>query len=155
MNVKEIMTKEVVSVKRDSTIDEIAQVLIDNKVSGLPVLSDGGYLIGVVTEGDLLRREMSPRLPEFINILGAVIYYHGVERYNEDFKKLLAQTASDIMTEDLITVKEDTDISEVARLMLNNNIKQIPVVDGSKLIGIVSRADIVKLLLKQELYISQ
>ncbi len=150
MNVKEIMTKEVVSVKRDSTIDEIAQVLIDNKVSGLPVLSDGGYLIGVVTEGDLLRREMSPRLPEFINILGAVIYYHGVERYNEDFKKLLAQTASDIMTEDLITVKEDTDISEVARLMLNNNIKQIPVVDGSKLIGIVSRADIVKLLLKQE-----
>ena len=150
MDVKEVMTKAVVSVNRDSTIDEIAQVLIDNKVSGLPVLSDGGYLIGVVTEGDLLRREMSPRLPEFINILGAVIYYHGVERYNEDFKKLLAQTASDIMTEDLITVKEDTDISEVARLMLNNNIKQIPVVDGSKLIGIVSRADIVKLLLKQE-----
>ncbi len=150
MDVKEIMTKAVVSVNRDSTIDEIAQVLIDNKVSGLPVLSDGGYLIGIVTEGDLLRREMSPRLPEFINILGAVIYYHGVERYNEDFKKILAQTASDIMTEDLITVKEDTDISEVARLMLNNNIKQVPVVDGSKLIGIVSRADIVKLLLKQE-----
>ncbi|MEA5092516.1 Inosine-5'-monophosphate dehydrogenase [bioreactor metagenome] len=150
MDVKEVMTKAVVSVNRDSTIDEIAQVLIDNKVSGLPVLSDGGYLIGIVTEGDLLRREMSPRLPEFINILGAVIYYHGVERYNEDFKKILAQTASDIMTEDLITVKEDTDISEVARLMLNNNIKQIPVVDGSKLIGIVSRADIVKLLLKQE-----
>ena len=150
MKVKEIMTKAVVSVNRDSTIDEIAQVLIDNKVSGLPVLSDGGYLIGIVTEGDLLRREMSPRLPEFINILGAVIYYHGVERYNEDFKKILAQTASDIMTEDLITAKEDTDISEVARLMLNNNIKQIPVVDGSKLIGIVSRADIVKLLLKQE-----
>jgi CBS domain-containing protein len=150
MNVKEIMTKAVISVTRDSTIDEIAQALIDNKVSGLPVLSDGGYLIGVVTEGDLLRREMSPRLPEFINILGAVIYYHGVERYNEDFKKILAQTASDIMTEDLITVNEDTDISEVARLMLNNNIKQIPVVDGSKLIGIVSRADIVKLLLKQE-----
>jgi CBS domain-containing protein len=150
MNVKEIMTKEVFSVNRNSTIDEIAQVLIDNKVSGLPVLSDGGYLVGVVTEGDLLRREMSPRLPEFINILGAVIYYHGVERYNEDFKKILAQTASDIMTEDLITVTEETDISEVARLMLNNNIKQIPVVDGSKLIGIVSRADIVKLLLKQE-----
>jgi len=149
MEVKEIMTKDVVSVNRNSTIDEIAQTLIDNKVSGLPVLSDGGYLVGVVTEGDLLRREMSPRLPEFINILGAVIYYHGVERYNEDFKKILAQTAADIMTEDLITVKEETDISEVARLMLNNNIKQIPVVDGSKLIGIVSRADIVKLLLKE------
>ncbi len=150
MNVEEIMTKNVISVQRDSTISEIAQAMVEYKVSGLAVLSAGGYLVGIVTEGDLLRREMTPRLPEFINILGAVIYYHGVERYNEDFKKILAQTASDIMTEDLITVKEDTDISEVARLMLNNNIKQIPVVDGSKLIGIVSRADIVKLLLKQE-----
>jgi len=150
MNVEEIMTKNIVSIKRNNTIDEIARVMVENKVSGLPVLSDGGYLIGIVTEGDLLRREMTPRLPEFINILGAVIYYHGVERYNEDFKKILAKTAVDIMTEDLITVKEGTDVGEVAKIMLDNNIKQIPVVDGSKLIGLITRADIVKLLLKQE-----
>lgn len=150
MNVEEIMTKNIVSIKRNNTIDEIARVMVENKVSGLPVLSDGGYLIGIVTEGDLLRREMTPRLPEFINILGAVIYYHGVERYNEDFKKILAKTAVDIMTDDVITVKEGTDVGEVAKIMLDNNIKQIPVVDGSKLIGLITRADIVKLLLKQE-----
>lgn len=150
MNVDKIMTQNVVSVQRDSTISEIAQVMVEHKVSGLPVLSAGGYLVGIVTEGDLLRREMTPRLPEFINILGAVIYYHGVERYNEDFKKILAKTAMDIMTEDLITVKEGTDVSAAAKIMLDNNIKQIPVVDGSKLIGIITRADIVKLLLKQE-----
>ncbi|MDD4321451.1 MAG: CBS domain-containing protein [Acidaminococcaceae bacterium] len=150
MNVEEIMTKSVVSIRRNSTIDEIARVMVEKKVSGLPVLSDGGYLVGIVTEGDLLRREMTPRLPEFINILGAVIYYHGVERYNEDFKKILAKTAVDIMTDDVITVKEGTDVGEVAKIMLDNNIKQIPVVDGSKLIGLITRADIVKLLLKQE-----
>ncbi len=143
------MTKSIVSIRRNNTIDEIARVMVENKVSGLPVLSDGGYLVGIVTEGDLLRREMTPRLPEFINILGAVIYYHGVERYNEDFKKILAKTAVDIMTDDLITVKEGTDVGEVAKIMLDNNIKQIPVVDRSKLIGLITRADIVKLLLKQ------
>lgn len=150
MNVEEIMTKNVVSVRRDSTIDEIARTMVEHKLSGLPVLSDGGYLVGIVTEGDLLRREMTPRLPEFINILGAVIYYHGVERYNEDFKKILAKTAADIMTEDVITVKEGTDVGCVAKIMLNHSIKQIPIVDGSKLIGIITRADIVKLLLKEE-----
>ena len=150
MNVEEIMTKNVISVQRDSTISEIARAMVEHKVSGLAVLSAGGYLVGIVTEGDLLRREMTPRLPEFINILGAVIYYHGVERYNEDFKKILAKTALDIMTEDLITVKEGTDVGEVAKIMLDNNIKQIPVVDGSKLLGIITRTDIVKLLLKEE-----
>lgn len=149
MKVEDIMQRNVVSVNRNSSIEEIAEVLTSNKISGLPVLSDGGYLVGIVTEGDLLRRETTPRIPEFINLLGAVIYYHGVETYNEDFKKILAQKAADIMTEEVVTVKEGTDISEVADLMLKHNIKQVPVVDGSKIVGMVCRADIVKLLLNK------
>ena len=71
------------------------------------------------------------------------------KQYNEDFKKMLAQRAADIMTEDVITVKEGTDIGEVAHLMLDHNIKQVPVVDGSKIVGMVTRADIIKLLLNK------
>ena len=149
MKVEEVMVKNVISVNRNSSIEEIVEVLTKNKLSGIPVLSDGGYLVGMVTEGDLLRLETTPRLPEFINLLGAVIYYHGVDTYNEDFKKMLAQKAADIMTEDVITVKEGTDIAEVAHLMLDNNIKQVPVVDGSKIVGMVARADIIKLLLNK------
>lgn len=149
MKVEEVMVKDVISVNRNSSIEEIVEVLTKNKLSGIPVLSDGGYLVGMVTEGDLLRLETTPRLPEFINLLGAVIYYHGVDTYNEDFKKMLAQKAADIMTEDVITVKEGTDIAEVAHLMLDNNIKQVPVVDGSKIVGMVARADIIKLLLNK------
>lgn len=149
MKVEEVMVKNVISVNRNSSIEEIVEVLTKNKLSGIPVLSDGGYLVGMVTEGDLLRLETTPRLPEFINLLGAVIYYHGVDTYNEDFKKMLAQKAADIMTEDVITVKEGTDIAEVAHLMLDNNIKQVPVVDGSKIVGMVGRADIIKLLLNK------
>lgn len=149
MKVEEVMVRDVISVNRNSSIEEIVEVLTKNKLSGIPVLSDGGYLVGMVTEGDLLRLETTPRLPEFINLLGAVIYYHGVDTYNEDFKKMLAQKAADIMTEDVITVKEGTDIAEVAHLMLDNNIKQVPVVDGSKIVGMVGRADIIKLLLNK------
>ena len=146
MKVQEIMSKKIISVNRKSTIKEIALALTQHRISGLPVLSDGGYLAGIVTEGDLMRRKMTPRTPDFINILGAVIYYHGVDRYNEDFKKMLAQSAEDIMTTDLITVKEDADVSEVATLMMDNDIKQVPVVDGSKIIGMETRADIVRML---------
>lgn len=146
MKVAEIMTKNVFSVKRTSTIREIALALTQHRISGLPVLSEGGYLAGIVTEGDLLRRKMVPRTPDFINILGAVIYYHGVERYNEDFKKILGQKAEDIMTTDLVTAREEDDVSDVARLMLDNDIKQIPIVDGSKIVGMVTRADIVRML---------
>ena len=149
MKVEEVMVKDVISVNRNSSIEEIVEVLTKNKLSGIPVLSDGGYLVGMVTEGDLLRLETTPRLPEFINLLGAVIYYHGVDTYNEDFKKMLAQKAADIMTEDVITVKEGTDIAEVVHLMLDHNIKQVPVVDGSKIVGMVARADIIKLLLNK------
>ena len=149
MKVEKVMVKDVISVNRNSSIEEIVEVLTKNNISGIPVLSDGGYLVGLVTEGDLLRLETTPRLPEFINLLGAVIYYHGVDTYNEDFKKMLAQKAADIMTEDVITVKEGTGIAEVAHLMLDHNIKQVPVVDGSKIVGMVARADIIKLLLNK------
>ena len=149
MKVEEVMERNVIGVNRNSSIEEIVSAMIESKVSGLPVLSDGGYLVGIVTEGDLLRLKTTPRLPEFINLLGAVIYYRGVDKYNEDFKKLLAQKASEIMTEDVVAVKEGTDIADVVHLMLDNNIKQVPVVDGSKLIGMVTRANIIRLLLNK------
>ncbi|HIU63921.1 MAG TPA: CBS domain-containing protein [Candidatus Avacidaminococcus intestinavium] len=149
MKVEEIMETRIISVARTSSIEEIAEKLTYNKLSGIPVLSDGGYLIGIVTEGDLIRLETTPRLPEFINLLGAVIYYKGVDTYNEDFRKILARTAEEIMTEDVIVVKEDAEVSDVVRLMLNNNIKQVPVMDGNKLIGMVYRSDIIKILLKK------
>lgn len=146
MQAKEIMSKKIVSVGRNSTIKEIALNLAQHRISGLPVLTEDGDLVGIVTEGDLLRRKITPRIPDYINILGAVIYFHGVDRYNEDFKKLLAQKAEDIMTADVVTAEEDTDVSDVASMMLDHDIKQIPVVKGSKMIGMITRADIVRLL---------
>lgn len=146
MKAKDIMISNVITVHKNASIEEIAKVLIDNAISGVPVVDDAGELIGIVSEGDLLHKETSPRIPNFINILGAVIYYNGVERYNEDFKKLTARQAADIMTDAVITVTEDTDIDAVVKLMIQHHVKRIPVVRAGKLAGIISRSDIIKLL---------
>lgn len=147
MKAKDIMEKEVVTVKQYATIKEIVRVLIDNKISGVPVVDDDGRLLGIVSEGDILHKEANPRLPNFINILGAIIYYNGVERYNEDFKKLMARQASEIMTDKVVVISEDVEIDEVAGLMIKHGIKRIPVVEGGKIVGIISRTDIIKTLL--------
>lgn len=147
MKAKDIMVQDVVTVKPGASIKEIAQVLISHRVSGVPVVDRLGKLVGIVSEGDLLHKEVVPRTPDAINILGAIIYYNGVERYNEDFKKMMARTAREIMSSHLITVTEDVEVNEIGKLMLEHNIKRVPVLRGSQMVGIISRADIIKTLL--------
>lgn len=146
MKVKDIMTREVITVRTEVTINEIARILVENKISGVPVVDAAGLLVGIVSEGDLLHKETSPRIPDFINILGAIIFYNGVQRYNEDFKKLVAKQACDIMTEKVVVVSEEAEVQKVAELMLQHGINRVPVMAGDKIAGIISRADIIKIL---------
>jgi CBS domain-containing protein len=147
MIAKDIMQTTVITVREQATIEEIAKLLIDNKISGLPVINEARTLVGIVTEGDLVHKETSPRLPNSINFLGAIIYYNGIKRYDKDFKKLLASRASEIMTSKVVVVTEDVEISEIGKLMIEHDIKQIPVMRGDQIVGMISRADIIKTLL--------
>ena len=90
---------------------------------------------------------IAPEVPDELCILGAVIYYNGLQEYKDAFRKFSAMTAKEIMTEKVLTVKENDDVSKVAKIMLDKHIKRLPVMDGDKLAGIVSRSDIVKMLL--------
>ena len=149
MLAREIMNKEVITVQEDSSIEEVARILTENNISGAPVVNKNGKIVGMVTEGDLLHQETKPRVPAFLSILGSFIYISGVERYREDFKKLAATITSEIMTTDLITVSGDAEIEDVADLMVEHNIKRVPVVEKDTVIGIISRADIIKTLAKR------
>ncbi|AEG60094.1 CBS domain-containing protein [Desulforamulus ruminis] len=148
MKVKEIMRSDVITVTKDMTIQEVAEVLVTHNISGVPVVDEAGSLVGMVTEGDLLHKESNPRIPKFFGLLGGLIYFGGVDQYKEDFKKLAALKAAEIMTSKVITVSGEEEVGQVATLMIDNNIKRIPVVENGKMIGIVSRADIVKTLAK-------
>lgn len=146
MLARDIMNKDVITIQEDSSIEEAAIILTENNISGAPVVDKKGKLAGMVTEEDLLHKETNPRIPAFLNILGAFIYINGIERYREDFKKLAATSTSEIMTRDVVTAGGDTTIEDVAALMVKHGIKRVPVVEKGNIIGIISRADIVKTL---------
>ena len=148
MKAKDIMSKEVITVHKNDTIAKIAKVLVEQSISGVPVVDDEGFLVGIVSEGDLLHKETTPRIPDYINLLGAIIYYNGVEQYNADFKKLMAEQANSIMTKKVVSISEETDVDDIAKLMLQHGIKRIPCVRDNKVIGIISRRDLIKSLIK-------
>lgn len=148
MLVKDIMTKNVITVKKDASIREIAQTIVDHDISGLPVVDEEGKVCGIVSEGDLVRKEFAPELPDELCILGAVIYYSGLREYQEAFRKIAAISAEQLMTKKVVAVHEDDDVSKVAQIMYDKHVKRVPVLDGEKhLLGIVSRRDIVKMML--------
>ena len=139
MVAKDIMTRELVTVKPDASIREIAETLVNHKFSGLPVVDEEGHIIGIVSEGDLMQHELAPEAPEVFTLLGAVIYGKGLKEYRESFRKVAAMTAREIMTQD---------VSRVGQIMLKHHIKRVPILDGERLVGIISRQDIVKMMLE-------
>ena len=140
--------KKVLTVRPETTVREVAEILGSHKLSGGPVVEEDGSLVGIVSEGDLMSKEILPEPPAELCILGAVIYYSGLKEYQEAFALMAANTAEQLMTKTVVTAKAYDDVSDVARLMRDRHIKRVPVLDDEgHLIGIVSRQDIVKMLL--------
>ncbi|HBV86170.1 CBS domain-containing protein [Desulfosporosinus sp.] len=148
MKVMDVMQTNVITIRSDMEIKEIARTLYDNRISGVPVIDSDGNLVGIVTEGDLLHKETSPQIPGVIGILGALIYYNGVKQYESDLKKLIASQASEIMTANVVIINKEASIEEAASLMVSKKIKRLPVLEDGKIIGIVSRMDIIKTLIE-------
>lgn len=143
------MKQQVISVSKEQSIEEVAKVLADNGISGVPVVDDAGKVIGVISETDLLCKDIEPRFPSYIELLGGIIYIEGIKKYEEELRKLTALTAEQIMTKAVVTAKETDDIRYAATLMVDNKVNRLPVVnDQNKLVGIISRSDLVKTMIK-------
>jgi CBS domain-containing protein len=143
------MTTGVVTVKKDDTVMEVARMLVEHKVSGLPVVDEEGRIVGMVSEGDLIYQDKKLHTPAFLEILGGVIYLENPNRMATEFKKMTATKVAEIMTSKVHTVKEDTSVEEVATIMVERQINRVPVVDAAgKLMGIVSRQDLVKAMIR-------
>ncbi|MDO8302843.1 MAG: CBS domain-containing protein [Sedimentisphaerales bacterium] len=139
-SVGELMTREVVSVKKDRTIHDLSQLMFEKKISGLPVVDDENHVIGMLTEADILHLAGVDKNHKFRDVVRCIIGELS-PKHNE------GETAGDIMTSPAITAKPDDHLSDVAKILDQKGIKRLPVVDDeNKLIGIVSRADIIKVL---------
>ena len=144
MHAHELMTTKVVAVGPDEPTRRIAQLLLDNGISAVPVVDSDGTPIGMVSEGDLIgrgERERVARRDWWLTLLS------GRQTPDTDFQARLTapdRTARDVMAAPLVTVTEDTDAGEVARLLASYHIKRVPVVREGRLVGIVSRADLLR-----------
>ena len=135
---KEVMTKNVVSIKGDTDLHEAARILSENRISGMPVVNDTNHVVGVISEADILTLAGMKKEHTFKDILRSILGEPVPARTGGNKVK-------DVMSFPPITCRADDDIAEVARVLDEKRIKRLPVVDADgKLIGVVSRADIVR-----------
>jgi CBS domain-containing protein len=141
---KDVMTDNVITARPDSSVAEIGQLLLDHGISAVPVVSDDGVPIGMVSEGDLLGRPPPERLARRDWWLAVVT---GAQPLDDNFRaqvRAAGRTAREIMTAPLVTVSETTGLGEIARLLSIHHIKRVPVLRDGHLVGIVSRADVLR-----------
>ena len=149
MKIQEVMNKYPVTVAKDAPISDVADLLVKYNLTALSVVDEDNKLLGIISEGDLLYKKVRPHVPHYVNVLGASIYYNGIGEYNSQFKKLLASHVHELMTTEVITTTPDKDVEEIVSVMLDQHLKNVPVVDKEyHLIGILSRRDIIKLIAK-------
>lgn len=144
LKVKDIMTKDVVTVTKETTVMDLARIFSQRHLSSLPVLDQGGDLIGIVTETDLVEQDKNLHIPTVISIFDWVIYLESDKKFEKELKKMTGRIVGDIYSGDVVTVTPDTSISDVADLLSSRKINALPVIEGKKLVGIVSRIDLIR-----------
>jgi CBS domain-containing protein len=149
MKVHELMTRDVITVDADATVAQVVRLMLENHVSGLPVLDDAGYMIGILTEIDVVAKHARVHLPRYIQILGGILPI-GARETDREIRHALASTARELMTPDVVTVTPETDVDDAASLMADEQLNPLPVLEDDILVGIVSHADIMRLLLLEE-----
>lgn len=142
MEAREIMSRHVVSIVPEATLAEFADVLVKNSISGVPVITAKGKLVGMITEGDCLHRSEIGTEGRKRSFWRSLLV--DPETRAKAYIRAHGRKVSDVMTGEPITAGEDTDVSEIIHLMERHQVKRIPIVKGNAVIGIVSRANIVQ-----------
>jgi CBS domain-containing protein len=149
VKVRELMTADVSTARPDTPVNRIAELMDRRDISGVPVLDDGGRVIGMVTDLDLIVRNTRLEPPLFFQILDGRIPLETPGHYRKRLAHMLGALARDVMTEKVVVIGPDEEAERLAELMVKTRANPIPVVEGGRLVGIVSRADLVRLMARE------
>lgn len=144
MLARDVMQTDVRTVRPQTTVQEVAELLSDASYSGLPVVDENRRLVGIITTADLLARAQRLDVPTFFPFIGGIVYLQSPRKFEEQLRKATGEAVADVMTTDLVTVAEETPVQEIATLMVERKINRVPVVKEGRLVGIVARDDIVR-----------
>jgi CBS domain-containing protein len=145
MNAGDVMTRPVISVSPDTAIAEAARLMLQHRISGLPVVEADGAVVGMVTEGDLLRRAETGTQRRHAHWLEFIL---APGRFAQDYTNANARKVGEVMSGDVVSAAPDDPLEDVVRLMERRRIKRVPIVENSQLVGIVSRANLVRALVR-------
>lgn len=147
MKAKEIMTKDVITVGRETSIRDLALLFTEKHISSVPVVDAGGEMVGIVSESDLVEQDKNLHIPTVISIFDWVIYLESGKRFEKELQKMTGQTVADIYSEQVLTVGPETPVSEVADIMSRERVHAVPVVEGRRIVGVVSRIDLIRTMI--------
>ncbi len=142
--VEEIMDPEPETVTPDTPVEDVVRTLRENELPGVPVVDGEGGLVGIVTEADLVLPDDQGDLhiPHYINLFGGTVFLEPLGRFEDRLRKAFASKASDMMTKDPDSVSPDTTVREAARLIHESGHNRLPVVKDGRLVGVVTRVDV-------------
>ncbi len=144
MRVRDLMTTKVFSARTDTAVSDVARLMSDHAISGVPVLDAQDRLVGVVTELDLIVRNGRLEMPAFLQILDAVVPLEMPGHLQQRLLHMMGTHAEDVMTRDIHPVGPDDDIEDLVTVMVKHRLNPVPVLQDGKLVGIVSRADLIR-----------
>ncbi|TAN44672.1 MAG: CBS domain-containing protein [Nitrospirae bacterium] len=148
LKAKDIMSLNVITVSPAATVEALAKIFVENRISGAPVVDDSGNIYGIVTENDLISRNKRLHIPTVLRIFDAFVLLENPAKIEKEMQKMTAMTAGEICSKDVITVSEETSLEEIATIMAEKKIHLVPVVEGKKIRGIIGKIDLIKALAK-------
>ena len=152
LTVGEIMERDAVTASPDDDVESVIRLLREHELPGVPVVHETGKLAGIVTDGDLVLREddASLHLPHYLELWGGIVFLEPVKHLEDKLRKAFADKVRDMMTRDVLTIRPDASVHEAARLVSRSGHNRLPVVEDGRLVGVVTRVDLLEALTREE-----
>ena len=142
---KDIMTTDVIVANKNDIIANVANLLIKEKIGGLPVVDEENKVVGIISETDIMKKESHVDSPRMLNFIQGIIFLDDMKKFEDEMRAIAAYKVEDLMSKDIITVNENDTFDYVANVMINKSINRVPVVDENNFLkGIIFRYDIIK-----------
>lgn len=151
LEAKDVMTAPVITVRPETPVREVSGLMLEHRISGLPVVDEDGKLVGIITESDLLQKASGPSPLQRLTFLKP----EQAQELDEHLRRYQAKIASEMMTRPVVTAEEDTPLRELARLMADRRINRIPIVREGRVVGIVTRHDVLKAFARSDEVLQQ
>lgn len=146
LNASDIMTTDVTTVKKETTLKELATILYENHINGVPVVDDDEKLIGIICESDLIRKDRKLHIPTVVALFDWVFYLESPKRMEKEIQRINATTVEELYVKEVTTVDEKTPVDDIATIMTEKKAYTIPVMDGDRIVGVIGKGDLLRTL---------